>query len=113
LLTLNLCAVAKDRISPVAHTQEYYEMSAADENFDFSSTNQYLTEEQLQDAQEIDEIDDKSGFWAKVINSGHFSSTTATKTYYMVHTILFPYIQEMYPNPIQSQSLFFDRLKHL
>ena len=87
LLTLNLSVVAKDRISPVAHTQEYYEMNATDENFDFSSTTQYLTEEQLQDAQEIDDIDDKSGFWAKVINSGHFSSTTATKTYIPINKI--------------------------
>ena len=87
LLTLNLSVVAKDRISPVAHTQEYYEMNATDENFDFSSTAQYLTEEQLQDAQEIDDIDDKSGFWAKVINSGHFSSTTATKTYIPINKI--------------------------
>ena len=87
LLTLNLSVVAKDRISPVAQTQEYYEMNATDENFDFSSTAQYLTEEQLQDAQEIDDIDDKSGFWAKVINSGHFSSTTATKTYIPINKI--------------------------
>ena len=80
LLISNITVVAKDRISPVAHTQEYYEMNANDENFDFSNTTQYLTEEQLQDAQEIDEIDDKSGFWAKIINSSHFSSGTATKT---------------------------------
>ncbi len=87
LLVLNLCAVAKDRISPVAHTQEYYETNVNDENFDFSNTNQYLTEEQLKDAQEIDEIDDKAGFWAKVINSGHFSSNTATKTYIPINKI--------------------------
>ncbi|MBQ9796030.1 MAG: hypothetical protein IJW36_03655, partial [Clostridia bacterium] len=66
LLTLNITVFAKDRISPVAHTQEYYEMNANEENFDFSNTSQYLTEEQLQDAQEIDNIDDNSGFWAKI-----------------------------------------------
>ncbi|MBR3605892.1 MAG: hypothetical protein IKL52_07675 [Candidatus Gastranaerophilales bacterium] len=87
LLTLNLCVVAKDRISPVAHTQEYYEMNVSDENYDFNSTSQYLTEEQLQDAQEIDQIDDKAGFWAKVINSGHFSSNTATKTYIPINKV--------------------------
>ena len=87
LLISNITVVAKDRISPVAHTQEYYEMNANDENFDFSNTTQYLTEEQLQDAQEIDEIDDKSGFWAKIINSSHFSSGTATKTYIPINKV--------------------------
>ena len=87
LLALNIPAMAKDRISPVAHTQEYYEMNAADENFDFSNTTQYLTEEQLKDAEEIDEIDDKAGFWAKIINSSHFSSGTATKTYIPINKV--------------------------
>jgi len=87
LLIANIPAIAKDRISPVANTQEYYEMNANDENFDFSDTTQYLSEEQLQDAQEIDNIDDKSGFWAKIINSSHFSSGTATKTYIPINKI--------------------------
>ena len=87
LLTLNLAVFAKDRIAPVAHTQEYYEMNAMDEDFDFSNSQQYLTEEQLQDAQEIDNIDDNSGFWAKIINSSHFSSGTATKTYIPINKV--------------------------
>ena len=56
LLTMNLSVFAKDRISPVAHTQEYYDMNSSEE-YDFSNSNQYLTDEQLQDAQEI-EIED-------------------------------------------------------
>ncbi|MBQ7287650.1 MAG: hypothetical protein IJW73_07820 [Candidatus Gastranaerophilales bacterium] len=87
LLTLNLSVFAKDRISPVAHTQEYYDMNAMDEDFDFSNTQQYLTEEQLQEAQEIDNIDDNSGFWAKIINSSHFSPNTATKTYIPINKV--------------------------
>ncbi|MBQ8635949.1 hypothetical protein IJX73_02710 [bacterium] len=87
LLVLNLSVVAKDRIAPVAHTQEYYEMNANSENFDFSNTEEYLTEEQLQDAQEIDNIDDKSGFWARIINSSHFSPNTATKTYIPINKV--------------------------
>ena len=87
LLTLNLSVFAKDRISPVAHTQEYYEMNASDENFDFSNTTQYLTDEQLQDAQEIDNIEDNAGFWAKIINSSHFSPNTATKTYIPINKV--------------------------
>ena len=87
MLTMNLSVFAKDRISPVAHTQEYYEMNANDENFDFTGSNEYLTDEQLQDAQEIHEIDDKAGFWAKIINSSHFSSNTATKTYIPINKV--------------------------
>ena len=86
-LTLNLSVFAKDRIAPVAHTQEYYEMNANDENFDFTDTEQYLSDEQLQDAQEIHDIEDNSGFWAKIINSSHFSSGTATKTYIPINKI--------------------------
>lgn len=87
LLTINLPVLAKDKISPVANTQEYYEKNVADENYDFTQTTQYLTDEQLQEAQEIDDIDDKSGFWARIINSSHFSSNTATKTYIPINKI--------------------------
>ena len=86
LLTLNISVLAKERISPVAHTQEYYEMNA-DSDFNFSDGANYLTDEQLQDAQEIDQIDDKSSFIDKIINSSHFSSKTATKTYIPVNKV--------------------------
>lgn len=87
LLFTNLSVLAKDRISPVAHTDEYYEMNANSQDFNFTNTTNYLTEEQLQDAQEIDEIDEKVGFWQKIINSSHFSSGTATKTYIPINKI--------------------------
>ena len=86
LLTLNLSVFAKDRIAPVAHTQEYYEMNA-DGDFNFSDSANYLTDEQLQDAQEIHEIDDKSSWLDKIINSSHFSSKTATKTYIPINKV--------------------------
>ena len=86
LLLTNVSVFAKDKISPVAHTQEYYDMNN-DEDFDFSNNVNYLTEEQLKDAQEIDEIDDKSSLWDKSINSSHFSSKTATKTYIPINKV--------------------------
>lgn len=86
LLALNMPVLAKDRISPVAHTQEYYELNA-NSDFNFSESVNYLTEEQLQDAQEIDQIDDKSSWLDKIINSSHFSSKTATKTYIPINKV--------------------------
>ena len=64
------------------NTQEYSE-----EDFDFTSKSNYITDEQLQAAQEIDEIEDKSSFGAKIINSSHFSSSTATKTYIPINKV--------------------------
>ena len=87
LLVLNVSVIAKDRISPVAHTEEYYEMNANSEDFNFSNTTNYLTDEQLQDAQEIHEIEDKSSWLDKIINSSHFSSQTATKTYIPINKV--------------------------
>ena len=87
LLALNLSVFAKDRIAPVAHTQEYYDMNASSEDFNFSNSSNYLTDEQLQDAQEIHEIDDKSSWIDRIINSSHFSPTTATKTYIPINKV--------------------------
>lgn len=87
LLMSNISIVfAKDRISPVANTQEYYEMNA-DTDFNFSDSANYLTDEQLQEAQEINQIDDKSSWLDKIINSSHFSSKTATKTYIPINKV--------------------------
>lgn len=86
MLALNISVIAKERISPVAHTQEYYEMNA-DTDFNFSDSASYLTDEQIQDAQEIHEIDDKSSWLDKIINSSHFSSQTATKTYIPINKV--------------------------
>lgn len=87
LLALNLSVFAKERISPVSHTQEYYEMNAHEEDYNFSDGANYLTDEQMQDAQEIDEIDEKQTLWDKIINSSHFSSNTATKTYIPINKV--------------------------
>lgn len=85
LLALNLSVIAKEKISPVANTHEYYESNYGDD-YNFSDTS-YLTDEQLKEAQEIHDIDDKSTFLDKIINSSHFSSETATKTYIPINKI--------------------------
>ena len=59
-----------------------------EDDYNFSDASNYLTDEQLQDAQEIDEIDDKdTSFIKKIINSSHFSSNTATKTWIPINKV--------------------------
>lgn len=87
LLTLNFNAIAKDRINPVAHTNEYYEMNANSQDFNFAESSNYLTDEQLEDAQKINEVDEKHSWLEKIINSSHFSSKTATKTYIPINKV--------------------------
>lgn len=86
LLVINASVYAKEKISPVNHTQEYYETNVDWNNYDFSNSS-YLTEEQLQEAQEVNDIDDKSSFIDKIINSSHFMPDTATKTYIPINKI--------------------------
>ena len=57
-----------------------------EEEYDFNSS-YYLTEEQIQDAKEVDDIEHKVGFWEKIVNSSHFSSNTATKTYIPINKV--------------------------
>ena len=41
----------------------------------------------MQDAKEVDDIEHKVGFWEKIVNSSHFSSNTATKTYIPINKV--------------------------
>ena len=61
--------------------------SYTEEDFDFTSKSNYINDEQLQAAQEINEIEDNSSFWSKIINSSHFSPNTATKTYIPINKV--------------------------
>ncbi len=56
-------------------------------DFNFTDTS-YLTDEQLQEAKEVNDIEEKTSFSSKIINSGHFTSGTATKTYIPINKIL-------------------------
>ncbi len=83
LLFLNAqLTFAQQTANETKSIQEYTE-----EDFDFTSKSNYITDEQLQAAQEIDEIEDKSSFGDKIINSSHFSSNTATKTYIPINKV--------------------------
>lgn len=60
----------------------------SEEDYNFNDSSVYLTDEQLQDAEQIDEIDDKdTSFIKKIINSSHFSSDTATKTWIPINKV--------------------------
>ena len=86
LITLSFqVSFAKD--VEINYDETQAEEAQVEDEYDFMDNSQYLTDEQLQDAKEIDDIDDKSGFEAKIINSSHFSSGTATKTYIPINKI--------------------------
>ena len=88
LLVLNtqiVFAKNKDTIAQPSNTQNYsYEY---DENFNFDENSYNISDEQLQDAKELEKIDDSSNFDDKVINSSHFSSGTATRTWIPINKI--------------------------
>lgn len=69
-------------------TDNFSEQVFDEDDFNFNDVSNYLTEEQLQEAQEINEIDEKSSFSSKIIDSGHFTSETASKTYIPINKVL-------------------------
>ena len=74
-----------------SYSQELNNYSRFDkqvEDSNFEDNSHYISDEQLQDAKEIEVIDNNTSFWSRVINSGHFSSDTATKTYIPINKIL-------------------------
>ena len=93
LLLLNVPSVlAKESIGDVANFNTKYDHEYADEygyldsNYDYDDENDsfYISDEQVQQmntAEDINQIEEKTTFTQKVINSGHFSSDTATKTW--------------------------------
>lgn len=53
----------------------------AEEGYDFENNSFYISDEQLQQVEEMNEPEEKTTLDVKIINSSHFSSGTATKTY--------------------------------
>ncbi len=51
------------------------------DNYNFEDNSYYISDEQLKDIEDINKIEDETNFETKVINSSHFSSGTATRTY--------------------------------
>ncbi len=93
-LNVSTVVMADDAAQPAKSPETpVSEVSAEDKtpteaDFNFNDSSYYLTDEQLQEAKEVDDIDDKSaGFLQKIINSSHFSSGTATKTYIPINKV--------------------------
>ena len=87
LFLFNLPMVsAKESIGDVANFDTKYAHENI-ENYDFDEpldeNSFYISDEQVQDMNSVDtnQIEEKTTFDQKVINSGHFSSKTATKTW--------------------------------
>ena len=80
LLVLNFAPVfAKNSTgSSTEKTQYTYDV---EEDFNFDDNSYYVSDEQLKDIEDINKIEDETNFETKVINSSHFSSGTATRTY--------------------------------
>jgi len=80
LLLMNLqCTFAKqkDTLAQPSNTVTV----ETDENFNFDENSYNVSDEQTTEATEADTPEEKTDFDTKVINSSHFSSGTATRTW--------------------------------
>ena len=77
---VNIQAIASETVAPQSSNAEYIYGIENEYNFEENSYN--ISDEQLKDLENHEKIDDdNSGFWQKIINSSHFSSDTATRTW--------------------------------
>lgn len=84
LLLLNsaqLFAQEQSSVSTKSANEETFE------GYNFNDTSFYITDEQMQEAKEIDQIEENSSLTSKIINSSHFTSQTATKTYIPINKV--------------------------
>ena len=90
LLTLSLVmtivpAIAQDMVVPSEDTRRSFDDVVKDYNF--ADTPYYQDDQKKSDTNVSDQSqkpqvqEEKPSFWARVIDSGHFSSKTATETY--------------------------------
>ena len=89
LLLLSVSSVsARESIGDVENFNTKYDHEYSDE-YDYiddsvDEDSFYISDEQVQEMntpEDINQIEEKTTFTQKVINSGHFSSNTATKTW--------------------------------
>ncbi len=59
----------------------------SEDDFDFEKDSYYISDEQLEEAKNIEKIDENTSWLQKIINSSHFSSNTATKTYIPINKV--------------------------
>ena len=85
LSAMLLIGVTGSAFAEEKQAQKSFEDTVKEYNFEDNSYN--VSDEQLQNtsSENILEKDAKVSFWSKVINSGHFSSNTATKTWIPVN----------------------------
>ena len=79
-LVLNIQAFASETNAQQAKNAEY--IYGIEDNYNFEENSYNISDEQLKDIENHEKIeDDNSGFLQKIINSSHFSSNTATRTW--------------------------------
>ena len=63
--------------------------SNTSKDYDFDNYSYNVSDEQLQkeSEQEVFEEEKKASLWSKIINSSHFSSNTATRTYVPINKV--------------------------
>ena len=84
LLVVNVqfaCAKQKDTIAQPSNTVKYESDFDAEKDYDIEDFSYNISDEQLEESKEDEEIDNTKTFDDKVINSGHFTSGTATRTW--------------------------------
>ena len=98
LLLLNVQTVsARESIGDVANFDTKYEHENI-ENYDFDApvdeNSFYISDEQVKSVSDDDDatvdpkhVEGKMTFWQRIINTGHFSSNTATKTWIPVNRV--------------------------
>ncbi len=85
LSAMLLIGITGSTFAAEKQAQKSFEDTVKEYNFEDNSYN--VSDEQLQNtsSENILEKDSKVSFWSKVINSSHFSSNTATKTWIPVN----------------------------
>lgn len=85
LLFFNAQAIMATEDKTDANAQASFEKAVKE--YDFENNSHYISDEQLEEAKQIDKIDNNTSFWSRVRNSSHFSSDTATKTYIPINKV--------------------------
>ena len=84
----DLPASAKNTVKKTTKTtapkpKRSFEEEVKDYNFEEVSNN--ISNAELEEASKPEPVEEKQSFWTTVVNSSHFSSETATKTYIPVN----------------------------
>ena len=83
LLTSLLLLSVQATFAATASQDKSASFDAAVKEYDFENNSYNISDEQLhiESGEESLQKDRKASFWSKIVNSSHFSSNTATKTW--------------------------------